>query len=75
MLRRFAAARQQNGKHNQNGDRADINQDLRKADELRAQLQVSRRQSREGDSQGQRAMHQVAQAHRRHGGGNGQQQQ
>ena len=44
ILGQFRAAREQNGEHNKDGDGADINKNLRKACELRVELQKQQRQ-------------------------------
>ena len=43
-------------------DRADVDQNLREPDELRAELKIQRGQSGKAERQGQDAMHQIAQA-------------
>ena len=43
---RLRSARQQDGEDDENRDGADIDQDLRKPDELRAELQIHRSQPR-----------------------------
>ena len=63
---RLAAARQQDGEHDQDGHGPDVHKDLREPDELGVQLQVHRGQAGEGDGKRQRAVHQVPQPHGRH---------
>ena len=68
LVRRRITARQQNREHDEDGNRADIDQNLGEADELRVERQVKRRQPGQRHHQRQRAMHQIAQAHRRRRG-------
>ncbi len=49
--------RHHNDEDGQDGDCADVHEDLREADELRAQLQIERGQSGKAQGEGQHAMH------------------
>ena len=55
----------------QDGNRADVDKNLREADELRAQLQIEGRQSCKAERQGQDAMDQIAHGNRGHGSSDG----
>ena len=50
----LAAACQQNGENNEDGNCADINQDLGKADELCIELQIQSGQTKEGQHESHR---------------------
>ena len=61
----IARAREENREDDKNGHRPNVHQDLGEPDELGVQLQVCRSEPRESHREGQRAMDDVAQAHRR----------
>ena len=70
-LRARGAARQQDGKDHQDGNRADINEDLREAGELRVQREEQQRQSQERHRHRQRAVNQILEKHRCQAAGQG----
>ena len=65
----FGAAREQNGEDNKDGDGADVDENLRKAGELRVELQKQQRQPGKGHRDRERAVNQVLEQHRRQAAG------
>ena len=53
----------------QNGDRADVDENLRQANELRAEVQIEGRKPGKTDGQREHAMNQIAEHHRSQGSG------
>jgi hypothetical protein len=60
----ITAAGEQDDKDDQHGDRANVDQQLRKTQELSAKVEVKRPDSGKRNRQRQRAMHQAAEQHR-----------
>ena len=56
LLGQFGAAREQDGKDNQDGDSADVDENLRKAGELRVKFEEQQRQTRKSHSQRKHAV-------------------
>ena len=67
----FRAAREEDGEDDEDGDRADVDENLRKAGELGVEREKQERQSGEGDGEGEGAVDGVLEQHGGESAGDG----
>src|SRR5580658_6674882 len=71
VLWRFRTARKQNREYDQNGDGADVDENLREAGELRIEVEKEQCKSTKSDRQREGAVHKIAQRYCRQGAADG----